>query len=135
MKTLPSALLLACVLATSSSFAASGTADIAQKWVGTVKKGQDAVPVGLLLVAVQTGGAAGPIKWGEPYRCTSQLEYITQESGSWIFTLRKGYGPFCQSVDGARLYLKAGVGKTLQYRLLSPKDRSVLQETVLTAAP
>ena len=135
MKTLSSALLLSCLLATSACSAEPGTDNIAKKWTGVVKKGQEPVPLTMQLTSVQIGATAGTIKWGEPYRCTSQLEYVTQENAEWIFTLRKGYGSFCDSVNGGKVYLKYGPGKTLQYRLLSPKDRSTLQETQLTVTP
>lgn len=136
MKASTSALLVGLV-AVPAYFAFANTADIAKEWRGTVGKAGD-IPVTLKIIKAKTGDDAGTVKWGEPYKCTSHLEYITEKDKEWSFTLRKGYGPFCDSVNGGKLYLKLISKAELQYRMeppktTPPKTQIPSQETVLTS--
>lgn len=134
MKFSHAALLSSAILFVAPSFAAAGTADIAKVWTGVVAPGMD-TPVILTIKSAQPGGDAGTIKWGQPYTCTSQLVFVNQTDGAWVFTTQKGVGTFCVSMNGGKVYLRPARSKTdLQYRL-NAANGAPKQETVLSSAP
>jgi len=130
-----SAFVFAALLALTASVAAEpDTSDIAKSWRGTVhiRDGRP-IPVQLKIVKARLGDDAGTIRWGDPYRCESRLEYAAIENGVWDITPRKSNGPFCDSVEGGEVLLKYTAGAKLEFQLLAPKDRKVLQQTTLEA--